>query len=114
MSTTFLSSIFFTFTSVFPFSDDPLEEFVESTDDLPWSFRDEGLDDFFAGFSSSITQSTPEIVAIDASSPEPEYPESDLDVRESEDFDLALEILSPFDELFCFCLKSLRTIWKYQ
>jgi len=72
------------------------------------------LADSFAGFSSSITQSTAEIVAIEASSPEPEYPESDLDVRESDDLDLALEILSPFDEVFCFCLKSLKTIWEYQ
>jgi len=72
------------------------------------------LGDSLAGFSSSITQSTAEIVAIEASSPEPEYPESDLDVRESEDLNLALEILSPFDEVFCFCLKSLRTIWEYQ
>jgi len=89
---------------VFPFSDDPLDELAESTDDLPWSFRDKGLGDFFAGFSSSIIQSTAEIVATEASSPDPEYPESDFDVRDSEDFDLALEALSPFDEVFCFCL----------
>lgn len=53
-------------------------------------------------------------MAIEASSPEPEYRESDLDVRDSEDLDLALEILSPFDEVFCFCLKSMKTVWKYQ
>ena len=49
-------------------------------------------------------------MAIEASSPDPEYPESDLAVRDSEDFDLALEDLSPFDEVFCFCLKKFESI----
>jgi len=33
--------------SVFPFSDDPLEELVESTEDLSCSFLEDGFGDFF-------------------------------------------------------------------
>ena len=48
-----------------------------------------------------------EAVAIEASSPDPEYPESDLEVNcDFDALDFALGVLSSFDSAFFFCLQN--------
>ena len=79
---------------------------MESTEDLPWSFLDEGFGDCFSDFSSTKTQSTAETVAIEASSTGPTYPESNLGGSDEDDFDLALAVRSSFETVFCFCLQE--------
>lgn len=45
-------------------------------------------------------------VAIEASSPDPEYPESDLDVCGFNALDFALGVRSSFETDFFFCLQK--------
>ena len=99
----FKSSDFFTCISVLPLpSQEPLDELTDSTEDLSGSFLEEGFGEFWGGFSSSITHSIAEAVATETLSPDPEYPESDLEDWDLDTPDFTLGVLSSFDPPFDF------------